>query len=141
MSLFIKKLFAALALIAGLAVAVIGFVPSSNVYASSIVPDSSKICPDGKCAVNVQDANKGTIVSVIISIAQYATYVIVAISILFLVYGGFLYVTDNGSGDSAKKGQKVLVNAIIGLVIAILAYTIVSVVSNLVAGTQLTVGQ
>jgi hypothetical protein len=135
MSLFLRKLFVSLALVASF-VAVLGGV--TPVHADISLPKSETLC-NGTCSVDVKNGNKESIVSVIISIAQYATYVIVAVSVLFLVYGGFLYVTDNGSGDSAKKGQKVLVNAIIGLVIAILAYTVVSVIGNIVAGTKLEV--
>ncbi len=139
MSLFIKKFFTSLALVAALFVSFVSFIPTPTALAGDILPPSSKLCPTGGCAVDVKNGDKNAIVDVIILIANYATYVIVAVSILFLIYGAFLYVTDNGSGDSAKKGQKVLVNAIIGLVIAILAYTIVSVVSNLVGGTKLSV--
>jgi hypothetical protein len=114
------------------------FSISAPVYADVPIPGSPVLC-NGDCIVAFKNASKESIVGVIIAVAQYATYVIVALSVLFLVYGAFLFVTDNGSGDSAKKGQKVLVNAIIGLVISILAYTVVSVIGNLLVGTKLTV--
>jgi len=42
----------------------------------------------------------------------------------YLIFSGFLYLTAGGNAESAKKGQQGILNAIIGLVIIALAYTI-----------------
>jgi threonine synthase len=44
------------------------------------------------------------------------------------------YITSAGNEETAEKGRKTAVNAIIGIVIIILAYVIVNVVANLVGG-------
>ena len=49
-----------------------------------------------------------------------------------IIYGGFLYIFDAGNSKTAEKGKKVLINAVIGLVVIILSYTIITVVSNTV---------
>lgn len=55
------------------------------------------------------------------------------IAVLFLIIGGFWYITSAGNEETAEKGKGTAVNAIIGIVIIILSYVIVNVVSNLVA--------
>jgi uncharacterized membrane protein len=47
-----------------------------------------------------------------------------------MVIGGFLYITSAGNEERAKKGRTTVINAIIGLVIIILAYVIANVVSS-----------
>ena len=56
--------------------------------------------------------------------------VIAVISVLFVVIGGFIYVTSNGNEEAASKGRQTITNAIIGLVIAMLSYTIIRVSVN-----------
>lgn len=56
--------------------------------------------------------------------------VIAVISVLFVVIGGFRYVTSNGNEEAASKGRQTITNAIIGLVIAMLSYTIIRVSVN-----------
>jgi amino acid transporter len=55
------------------------------------------------------------------------------VAVLFLIIGGFWYITSAGNEETAEKGKGTAVNAIIGIVIIILSYVIVNVVSNLVA--------
>lgn len=59
------------------------------------------------------------------------------IAVLFLIIGGFQYITSAGNEEAAEKGKGTAVNALIGIVIIVLSYVIVNVVANLVsnAGT------
>ncbi|MFA5991044.1 MAG: pilin [Candidatus Doudnabacteria bacterium] len=54
------------------------------------------------------------------------------VAVLFVMLGGFWYLTSAGNEEMAEKGQKTLTNAIIGLVVIILAATIVRIVANTV---------
>jgi len=56
--------------------------------------------------------------------------IIAVISVLFVVIGGFRYVTSNGNEEAASKGRQTITNAVIGLVIAMLSYTIIRVSVN-----------
>ena len=47
--------------------------------------------------------------------------------------GGFWYITSAGNEETAEKGRATAINAIIGIIIIILSYVIISVVSNFVA--------
>lgn len=47
------------------------------------------------------------------------------LAIGFIMYGGYMFMISNGDVGKATKGRKILMNAIIGLVIAILANVII----------------
>ncbi len=99
-----------------------------------------QVCPSTGCPVtgdsDLSDADQGTIADFILGIASFVTFIVGALAVLFLVYGGFLFVVNpGGNDDNAKKGQTIVKNALIGLVLAIVAYTIVSLIGGLVGST------
>lgn len=48
------------------------------------------------------------------------------LAIGFVLYGGIALITSNGDPDKAAKARKTILNAVIGLVIAVVATTVVS---------------
>ncbi len=85
-------------------------------------PKIASLFPSKFCSANDLIVS---VVSVILGIAAM-------VAVLFIVLGGFRYITSAGNDEQAKVGRAMLTNAIIGLVIIILAYTIVSVVAGAV---------
>ncbi|GAB4143763.1 MAG: hypothetical protein OHK0017_01530 [Patescibacteria group bacterium] len=77
------------------------------------------------------------VTGIILQIADVAIFVLTAIAVLMIVYAGFLFVIDGGSGEKAGKGKKIIVNAIIGIVIAIASYTIVSLIVGAISNLDL----
>ncbi len=53
-----------------------------------------------------------------------------SIAVIFLIIGGYRYLTSAGNEEAAEKGKKTLVTSIIGLVVIILSATIVRIVAN-----------
>ena len=54
------------------------------------------------------------------------------IAILFLIVGGFFYLTSAGNEEQSEKGKKILVNSVIGLVVIIMASAIVRILASVV---------
>ncbi len=52
------------------------------------------------------------------------------IAVLFLIIGGFRYITAGGNEETAESGKKTIINAIIGIIIVILSFVIVRVIAN-----------
>lgn len=52
------------------------------------------------------------------------------IAMLYVIYGGFMYLTAGINADQAKSGRKIVTNAVVGLIVIILSYIIVTVVVN-----------
>jgi hypothetical protein len=48
----------------------------------------------------------------------------------FLIYGGYMYMLARGQAARAEKGKKIVINSIIGLVIALLSSFVVALISN-----------
>ncbi len=54
------------------------------------------------------------------------------VAVLFLIVGGFWYITSAGNEETAEKGKNTAINAIIGIVIIVLSWVIINVVTGLV---------
>jgi len=57
-----------------------------------------------------------------------------AIAVIYLIYGGMLYITAAGDAEKATKGRTALINAIIGIIIIALAFVIVQWVTQVIQG-------
>lgn len=85
----------------------------------------------GNCDINnnfkVLDAN-GSSGLVLIGLAILDDLIRIAalVAVGYVIYGGFKYMTSGGSPDGTKQAQNTIINALIGIVIAILAASIVS---------------
>lgn len=55
---------------------------------------------------------------------------VVYITVGFIIWGGFKYMTSNGDASGIAGAKKMILNAVIGLVIAMLAIAIVTLVSG-----------
>ena len=53
-----------------------------------------------------------------------------SVAVLFIMVGGFWYLSSGGNEETAEKGRKTLMNSIIGLVVIIMAYAVVRVIAN-----------
>ena len=52
------------------------------------------------------------------------------IAVIFVIYGGIMYATSQGSPDQTAKAQTTIISALAGLVIAIIAVTFVSFIGK-----------
>lgn len=52
------------------------------------------------------------------------------VAVLFLIIGGFRYITAAGNEEAGASAKKIITQAIIGIVIIILSFVIVRVISN-----------
>ena len=64
--------------------------------------------------------------NVVEDLLQLAGFVTVG----FVIYGGFLYLTSNGEPGQMANGMKTVINAAIGLVIAIASVALVNIVAD-----------
>lgn len=67
------------------------------------------------------------------ALVVFVTVLVVMAGLISIVVGGYFYMTAEGSGDRIAKAKLWISSAILGIIIAILAYTILSLIaSNLV---------
>lgn len=55
-----------------------------------------------------------------------------SVAVIFIIIGGFRYLTSAGNEEASEQGKKTLVTSVIGLVVIILAATIVRIVATTV---------
>ena len=83
-----------------------------------IEPDSGQSIPTEDILLVV-----AAIFDILIRIAGLAAFI-------FLLYGGFMYLTSSGEAENTKKAGQILLNAAIGLAIAVSATAIVNFVAR-----------
>ena len=67
---------------------------------------------------------------VVKKIIDWALYIAAIIAVIFIIIGGYMYITSAGDPGKAGKGRSTLVNALIGLAIIVLSYMIVQIDYN-----------
>ncbi len=99
----------------------------------------------GRCSVTnfnaVKDASGNLVQNGVIG--GHSPFLLIALAIIddlirvaalvavgYVIYGGIQYVTSQGSPDATKKAQQTIINALVGVVIAILAAAMVAFVGN-----------
>ena len=126
----IKTLIAGLLLVPILAIGVSMATPvSQSVSASSIFDGLNSTLVDG-----MPTSLFGGEGSVFKTITSVLLFLIGAISVLMLIYGGIRYTISDGDEKSIKAAKDTILYAVIGIIVALLAYAIVSfVLTSLVA--------
>ena len=67
---------------------------------------------------------------VIKNVTNTMFFIIGAVSVIMLIYGGIRYTTSGGNANSVTAAKNTIMYSIVGLVIAILAFAVVQFVVN-----------
>jgi hypothetical protein len=84
----------------------------------------------GKCTPMFSFADKNDVVRVLLAIFEIVVFIGGLVSVFYVVYGGFLYITSSGEPDKARNGRTTIINAIVGLFICLSATAIVNLVGR-----------
>jgi len=84
---------------------------------------NSQSCNNGK------DLNSG-VKNLAGTVTTDFSIVVGAISVIMIIYAGFKYITSGGSNENTNSARNILMYAVIGLVIAVIAQLIVHLVIN-----------
>lgn len=68
--------------------------------------------------------------SLVKRLIEWALYIGAVLAVIFIIIGGYFYLTSAGNDDQAKRGRRTLTYAVIGLVIIVLSWVIVQTVYN-----------
>ncbi len=72
--------------------------------------------------------NKDTLMSTVGNIINFALGVLGIVAVAFIIMGGVTYITSNGDAAKLTKARNTIIYAVIGLVVALLAFAIVNFV-------------
>jgi amino acid transporter len=95
--------------------------------------NNSQLC--NGTGLNCQTTSVNGLIKIVIN---WLLGIAFGIAVLFLIIGGFWYITSAGNEETAEKGKSTAINAIIGIVIIIMSYVIINVISSLVSSPNST---
>ena len=118
----------------GIAIAAMSLVVPLSVAAQSPTSSSDKVqgglndikgaYPSGRAQGDgVEDID-----SLAKTIIEWALYLAAIVAVVFIIIGGYYYITARGNDTQVAQGRKTLVNALIGLVLIVLSFLIVQIV-------------
>jgi hypothetical protein len=81
---------------------------------------SSNSCDTGQTSVN----------NIVASVTTLISYIVGAVAVLVIIFAGFRYITSGGSNENTNSARNMILYAIIGLAVAVLAQLIVHYAIN-----------
>lgn len=105
---------------AGLSSAALGFVFVQNAFATGIQNINDGV------AKTANEAGGLTMTSVINTVLNTMLFIVGLLAVIMLIYGGIRYITSHGDKAQVTAAKDTIMYAVIGLVIAIIAYAVVN---------------
>lgn len=62
---------------------------------------------------------------IVINIINYALFFIGVIALVFVIYGGIMYITSGGDSDKTTKARNTIMYAVLGIIVVVISYVIV----------------
>lgn len=112
----------------------LSLVLSFGLVAPAILPNNSQVAyADAKTQIQsglkaAGGDTKDTSSTLITSVINVMLFIIGVLSVIMIVYGGILYVISAGDSGRVSKAKNTIMYAIVGLIVALLAYAIVNFV-------------
>lgn len=95
--------------------------PGKSIQGGIDASGGNKVCKDDGKVVDCLQQSIRTVVNVLL-------YVIGAVAVIMIVIGGIRYTTSNGDSSQVTSAKNTILYAVVGLVVAMLAYAIVNFV-------------
>lgn len=115
-----------------------------GVSAPALLPtDASAVNVFSECQTNNQDnaickaQTTDSATNMVTIVINILLYIIGIIAVIMIVVGGVRYTVSNGNASQVKEAKDTILYAVIGLIVAIMAYAIVNfVLSRFIGGTS-----
>lgn len=92
------------------------------------IPAWYKGLTDANCELKSVDQSDDGLANyiyiVVLNVIEIMLRIVGYIAVFFIIYGGFIYLTSNGSSDRAAQGIKTILAAVIGMALALSAVAI-----------------
>lgn len=101
---------------------ILAAVPSSNPISATQCASNQTYSPDlGQCLPNDPSSLAGSIYTVGLGI-------IGGVTLLFIIYGGYIVMTSQGNPTQVAKGKSYITYAVVGLLLAIFGYVFMEII-------------
>lgn len=85
-------------------------------------------------AENIEINNINDILKIINNIATWMYRIILAAAVIVVLIAAFTFLTSGDKPDSIKKAKNQILYAVIGVIIAIIAFSVSAIVANILNG-------
>ena len=112
----------------------LSLVLSFGLVAPAILPNNSQVAyADAKTQIQsglkaAGGDTKDTSGTLITKLINVMLFIIGVLSVIMIIYGGIIYVISAGDSGRVSKAKNTIMYAIVGLIVALLAYAIVNFV-------------
>ena len=127
MSTRLKQILSSLLIIPIMALGVSAALQINNV---NVVRATEMTLSGGVSSSQGDDVPKDLAGDVFKNVVNILLFIIGAVSVIMLIYGGIRYTTSGGNANSVTAAKNTIMYSIIGLVVAILAFAVVQFVVN-----------
>lgn len=124
----IKKFIFSVSLLAGIAVATLALPTGVNAQSAIGEACNSSGSASVLCSGESQDQSAGDIVTTVINVLLY---IVGIIAVIMVIIGGIMYAVSAGDSGAVTKAKNTILYAIVGLIIAFIAFAIVNWVADL----------
>jgi amino acid transporter len=76
------------------------------------------------------------LIKIIFEVIRYLLSFLGVAAVLIIIYGGFLWMSAGGNPEKVEKAKKIITQAIIGLIIILLSYSLTMFVIRLIRGRK-----
>lgn len=118
---YIKQLILSLALLAG--VGVTSLAPVASVSAVEVFDQCEDLQANAVC-----DGQNDSATNMIQTVINTALLVLGMVAVIVIIVGGIRYSTSGGNSTHVKEAKDTIIYAVVGLVVAIISYSIVNFV-------------
>jgi hypothetical protein len=118
-----KKLKLFIASLALVAVTTAFVVPVSNTAAAGALDN---VCEDNTDSAVCKNKDSITTASLVSTIVNALLYLVGVVSVVMIIFGGIQFTTSQGNSANVAKAKNTITYAVIGLVVAFLAYAIIN---------------
>lgn len=84
------------------------------------------------CAIAAPSNISTFIMTIALNVIEVLLQLVGYIAVAYIIYGGFKYITSEGTQDGMAKAKSTITNAVIGLIISILSVGIVNAAAGMI---------
>ncbi len=89
---------------------------------------------DANCNLDYDGFNLDVFVNIVWGLASIAAWIAGLLSVVVIMWAGFQFITSDGSPEKIANARKTMLNACIGLIVAVLASILIPYVYKLYGG-------
>lgn len=82
------------------------------------------------CSVKLGDKLERDLAKIAVNVVEIILQIVGYACVIYIIVGGFYYLTSMGVAEGQVRGRKTIQNAIIGLIISLMSVGIVNLVAN-----------